>query len=212
MYTVSRIEVKDTRDYLLNIHYAKRMPSISYAFGLFEDDYFIGVITYGTPSSSPLRNGIAGEVNSHRILELNRLCLRENKRNEASILISKSLNLLPKGSIVVSYADTSQNHLGIVYQATNFIYTGLSAKRTDYKIRGLEHMHTQTIIDKFRDSDDRIGDIKKFYGDRFYVEDRPRKHRYIYITGSKTEKKQLLKQLKYKIEQYPKNYKISIDN
>ena len=205
MYTVSRIEVKDTRDYLLNIHYAKRMPSISYAFGLFEDDYFIGVITYGTPSSSPLRNGIAGEVNAHRILELNRLCLKENKKNEASILISKSLNLIPKGSIVVSYADTSQNHLGIVYQATNFIYTGLSAKRTDYKIKGLEHKHTQTIIDKFRDSDDRIGDIKKFYGDRFYEEDRPRKHRYIYITGSKTEKKQLLKQLKYKIEQYPKN-------
>lgn len=114
MYTVSRIEVKDTRDYLLNIHYAKRMPSISYAFGLFEDDYFIGVITYGTPSSSPLRNGIAGEVNAHRILELNRLCLKENKKNEASILISKSLNLIPKGSIVVSYADTSQNHLGIV--------------------------------------------------------------------------------------------------
>ena len=49
------------------------------------------------------------------------------------------------------------------------------------------------------------GDIKKFYGDRFYVEDRPRKYRYIYITGSKTEKKQLLRQLKYKIEQYPKN-------
>lgn len=90
-------------------------------------------------------------------------------------------------------------------QATNFIYTGLSAKRTDYKIKGLEHKHTQTIIDKFRDSDDRIGDIKKFYGNRFYVEDRPRKHRYIYITGSITEKKQLLKQLKYKIEQYPKN-------
>jgi hypothetical protein len=205
MYTVSRIEVKDTRDYLLNIHYAKRMPSISYAFGLFEDDYFIGVITYGTPSSSPLRNGIAGKENAYRILELNRLCLKENKRNEASILISKSLNLLPKGSIVVSFADTSQNHLGIVYQATNFIYTGLSAKRTDYKIKGLEHMHTQTIIDKFRDSDDRVGDMRKFYGDRFYVEDRSRKHRYIYITGSKTEKKQLLKQLKYKIEPYPKN-------
>jgi hypothetical protein len=205
MYTVSRIEVKDTRDYLINIHYAKRMPSISYAFGLFEDDYFIGVITYGTPSSSPLRNGIAGKENAYRILELNRLCLRENKRNEASILISKSLNLLPKGSIVVSFADTSQNHLGIVYQATNFIYTGLSAKRTDYKIKGLEHMHTQTIIDKFRDSDDRVGDMRKFYGDRFYVENRSRKHRYIYITGSKTEKKQLLKQLKYKIEPYPKN-------
>lgn len=212
MYSVSRVNVEDTRDYLLNIHYAKRMPSITYAYGLFDDDFLIGVITYGTPSSSPLRNGIAGKENAHRILELNRLCLRENGKNQASILISKSLLLLPKGSIIVSYADTSQNHLGIVYQATNFIYTGLSAKRTDYKIKGLEHLHTQTIIDKFRDSSNRIQAIKEFYGDKFYVVDRPRKHRYIYITGSKTEKKQLKKQLKYNIEKYPKNEPNSREN
>lgn len=205
MYTVTKIESKHTYDFLLNIHYAKRIPSISYAFGLFDDDYLVGVITYGTPSSSTLRVGIAGEDNAYRVLELNRLCLKDNKRNEASILISKSILLLPHGSIIVSYADSSQNHIGTVYKATNFIYTGLSAKRTDYKIKGLEHLHSQTLIDKFRNCPNRTKAMREYYGDRFYVVDRPRKHRYIYITGSKTMKKKLKAQLRYKIEEYPKN-------
>ena len=36
------------------------------------------------------------------------------------------------------------------------------------------------------------------------VRDRPQKHRYIYFTGSKTEKKILKKALNYKIQPYPK--------
>jgi len=32
---VRKIERKDTLDWLINIHYAKRMPSITYSFGLF---------------------------------------------------------------------------------------------------------------------------------------------------------------------------------
>lgn len=203
---VRQIESKDAYPFLLNIHYAKRIPSISYAYGLFDNEDLIGVVTYGTPPSSALRRGIAGDDNINIILELNRLCLKFNRKNEASYLVGNSIKLLPKGRIIVSYADTSQNHLGIVYQACNFIYTGLSAKRSDYKISGLEHLHSQTILDQFRGQKDRTKSIKEFYGDRFYMIDRPRKHRYVYITGSKTMKKKLLKQLKYPISAYPKWY------
>ena len=34
--------------------------------------------------------------------------------------------------------------------------------------------------------------------------DRPRKHRYFYFLGNKTQKKQMLNNLKYKIMPYPK--------
>ena len=40
------------------------------------------------------------------------------------------------------------NHIGTVYQATNWIYTGLSAKRTDWVIEGIDK-HGQTIADKY---------------------------------------------------------------
>ena len=104
----------------------------------------------------------------------------------------------------MSYADTSQDHVGYVYQATNFIYTGLSAKRTDWKVRGIEHLHSQSIVDEFRGKPNRSKLMREKYGDDFYSVDRPRKHRYIFIVGSKSYRKQVLKNLKYPIVNYPK--------
>ena len=203
-YSVKKIKSKETYDYLLTIHYAKRIPSISYAFGLFKEDELVGVITYGTPSSSPLRNGLAGKEHASKVLELNRLCLKHNLNNEASFLVGGSLKMLPNPSIVVSFADTAQGHKGIVYQACNFIYTGLSAKRTDWKIKGMEHLHGATIADMSRGQRDRVGWMRDKYGDSFYLAPRSRKHRYVFIVGNKYDKALLRKALKYIIEGYPK--------
>lgn len=201
---VISISREDCEPFVIGIHYAKRWPSISYAFGLIDDDKLVGVVTYGTPPSSTLRRGVAGDENSSRILELNRLCLLNNKKNESSFLISKSLKMLPKGMIVISFADTSQGHVGTVYQASNFTYHGLSAKRTDWAVKGRENLHGQTIADEFRGVKNRAQAMRDKYGDDFYLKPRPRKHRYIYITGKK-ERKILYPQIKYKIEHYPKS-------
>jgi hypothetical protein len=205
LYKVKRISYEDTKPYLLDIHYAKRMPSISYAYGLFLDDTLCGVVTYGKPPSAPLRKGIAGEENIQYVLELNRLCLKNNIKNEASILISRSLKQLPK-SIIISFADTEQDHIGYVYQACNFYYCGLSAKRTDWKIKGMEHLHGQTIADKYRGFKNRAEAIRNDYGDKFYLKPRSRKHRYIIFIGNKMDKKEFKKQLRYKVKPYPKKY------
>lgn len=199
---VTRVEAEP---FIIHIHYAHRWPSISYYFGLFVDGELSGVVTYGTPSSAPLRKGIAGESYSGNIIELNRLCLKYNRKNEASFLVGRSLKMLPPDRIVISFADTSMGHVGTVYQAANFLYCGLSAKRTDWRVRGLEHLHGQTIADEFRGVKDRAGAMREKYGDDFYLSPRPRKHRYIFITGSKTFKKQVLKVLRYRPEPYPKN-------
>ena len=190
--------------FIIGIHYAKRWPSISYAFGLYVDNELCGVVTYGTPPSATLKRGIAGDEYKMDVLELNRLCLKYNRKNEASFLVGASLKMLPKNKIIVSFADTQQKHTGIVYQATNFIYCGLSAKRTDWKIKGREHLHGQTIADEFRGQKNRAQAMRDKYGDDFYLAPRPRKHRYIYLNGSKTFKKDVKKKLKYGIEDYPK--------
>ena len=204
MYEVRQIERKDCAEYILDIHYAKRWPSISYAFGLFRQEELCGIVTYGTPPSSTLRAGIAGKECVADVLELNRLCLKDNLKNEASTLVGRSLKLLPKNKIIVSFADTTQGHKGFVYQATNFLYCGLSAKRTDWKIKGKEHLHGQTVADEFRGVPNRAAAMREKYGDDFYLAPRPRKHRYIYIAGSKSYKKRITKLLRYKQEEYPK--------
>lgn len=183
---VRRITYEETKPFLLNIHYARRMPSISYAFGLFIDGLLIGVCTYGVPASRSLCIGIAGEENADNVLELNRLCLlpKFNGQNNSSYLVSHSLKMLPNKTFVVSYADTAWTHVGYIYQATNFLYTGATKERTDiYSSGHSRHYSKEETRRQFRSS----------------------KHRYIYLVGDKRTKRDMKKELKYKvINQYPK--------
>jgi len=205
-YEVKRIERKDCEPFILGIHYARRWPSISFAYGLFIDSELVGIVTYGTPPSAPLRTGLIGAEFAESVLELNRLCLKNNRKNEASYLVGNSLKLLAKerDAAVVSFADTEQSHIGIVYQATNFIYCGLSAKRTDWKIKGKEHLHGQTIADEFRGVKNRSKAMREKYGDDFYLKPRPRKHRYVTFVGNKRFRKKARQALRYAVLPYPK--------
>ena len=164
------------------------MPSISFAYGLYHYDELVGMVSYGTPASPFLCKGICGEEHKHNVIELNRLVLKDNLPNQASFLVSRSLKLLPKPKVVVSYADTAQDHAGIIYQACNFLFTGTTKARTD--IAGKDGRHSRHHL-----------------GDRQNRINRSAKHRYVYFIGSKKDKKTLRNALRYTIEDnYPKLY------
>ena len=181
---VKQITYNDTKPFILGIHYARRMPCIQYAYGLFENNELVGVCTFGQPASPSLCKGVGGEEYRHKVIELNRLVIKPDfhVKNSASFLVAKSLKLLPKGLFVVSYADIGGwGHVGYVYQATNFLYTGMTKRRTDI----------------YSDS----GHSRHHCGDRTKRQIRTEKHRYIYITG---HNKNLLLALKYPVLPYPK--------
>jgi hypothetical protein len=198
-YSVQPIKTKEAHPFILNIHYAKRIPSISFAYGLFDGTDLVGVVCYGTPASSTLCKGICGEKWQKHVIELNRLVLLNNKPNEASRLVGSSLKLLPTPKIVVSFADTAQQHSGIVYQATNFLYTGMSAKFTDPRVKGLEHQHHATYAHGMTNKQV----IEKYGEENVYFVERSRKHRYIIFLGNKKEKKLMRADLRYQILPYP---------
>lgn len=153
--TVKKISYSETKPFILNIHYARRMPCVQYAFGLFDDEKLIGVCTFGQPASPWLCKGLAGEENRHNVLELNRLVIlpEYNGTNCASYLVSHSLKQLPRGTFIVSYADYGGwGHVGYVYQATNFLYTGMTKPRTDKFAGGA---NIQDIMIKTRLEDNR---------------------------------------------------------
>lgn len=198
-YIIKPITYKQAMGIVIKNHYLHRKAPCSFSFGLFDGNDIKGVICYGTPSSASLRSGIAGAINASNVIELTRLWVcDEVPKNGESYLIGNTLKLVDK-EIIVSYAEINQGHLGIVYQATNWLYTGLSAKRTNWTVSGID-LHCQTLADKYTSKE-----IRELYGDRFSLVDRPRKHRYIYLNCPKKRKKQLLKELKYKIEKYPKH-------
>jgi hypothetical protein len=171
--------------WLLEKHYAKRMCPVSYAFGLYANEQLVGVVTYGMPASPNLCMGVCGIDYKDKVLELNRLCLNDGVKNGASFLVSKSLQMLPKPTIVVSYADTAMGHVGYIYQASNFLFTGTTKERTD--MAGEDGKHSRH---SFGNSEIRVN--------------RSAKHRYVYFVGSKAQKTNLLKQLNYEVLPYPK--------
>ena len=200
-YVVKQIEAKSIHWMLLNIHYAKRVPPISFCYGLFLNNQLVGCVCYGKPVSSTLRNHLAGLDEAPNVYELNRLVLINNLKNEASMLVARSLKLLPKNLFIVSFADKEQDHKGIVYQAANFKYFGLSAKRTDWALHSRPELHGQTISDMARGQKSRVNWLKDKFGDDFYLKPRSRKHRYVYVTG---KNKELYAKIKYSEEEYPK--------
>jgi len=185
-YSVKSIDTSQSKEWLLKKHYAKRLCSISFCFGLFTDNVLVGVLTIGKPASPQLCNGICGVKNSKYVYELNRLCINDNlEKNVLSFFVSSSLKLIKENIILVSYADTQMNHNGYIYQATNWIYTGATKERTDIGFEdGTHSRHYNKNIDY---------SIRKF---------RSSKHRYIYFLGRL--KNTFQKELKYKTEPYPK--------
>lgn len=201
-YTIEPISQQQANEIVISNHYLHRRAPCSKAFGLFKNGEMecYGVVMYGVSPSSTLLKGIAGEDEAQNIYELTRLWVSDKvPKNGESFLIGNTLRLLDK-EIIVSFADTGQEHLGIVYQATNFLYTGLSAKFRDPKVVGLEHQHHATYAHGLNKQQL----IEKFGEENVYYIDRSRKHRYIFINAAKNRRKVLMKKLRYEILPYPK--------
>jgi len=155
-------------DVVVKNHYAHRAVPSSWSFGCFNDGELMGVISFGKPASPHLCRGICGEENAGRVYELNRLWLDGKcPKNSESRFISWSIRELSKirpHLILVSYADTGANHNGAIYAATNWIYTGLSDRRSSGdKVVGNKHSrHSRTLEDAV-------------------IVPRTRKHRFVYF-------------------------------
>ena len=184
-YRVREVSLGETKQFILKIHYARRMPPVSHAYGLVHNGELVGIVTYGIPASQHLCRGVCGEDKKDIVIELNRLCLLHNRKNEASMLVSRSLKMLPRPKVVVSYADTAQGHTGFVYQACNFLFTGSTKERTD--IASADGKHSRHHL-----------------GDATQRQKRSSKHRYVYLVGNKNEVRELRACLKYPTEPYPK--------
>tara|TARA_R100001510_G_C7611414_1_gene174821 strand:+ start:248 stop:940 length:693 start_codon:yes stop_codon:yes gene_type:complete len=207
-YSVKSVLNSECREWFLRKHYLKRLPPISYCFGLYDENLsLLGVSSFGRPAAHGVVKGAFGGILMDNFLELNRLIINEGlPKNILSFFLSRSLNLLPKPQAIVSYADTSQGHHGYIYQATNWIYTGLSAKRKDYKLKGVNNLHSQSLLDREgrHMKKGKVAEMRLKYGDDLYTQDRPRKHRYFYFVGNKKEKAHMKENLQYKVEPYPK--------
>lgn len=146
-YCVKSIDTVQCKEWLLYKHYAKRLPSISYSFGLYDTMNILhGVLTFGMPPSSNLAESICGEDFKKIVLELNRLVVNDGlEKNVLSYFVSKCLIMIPKPNIIVSFSDANMSHNGYIYQACNFLYTGESSNTTKLIDKNGKEFHFRNI-------------------------------------------------------------------
>ena len=121
-----------------NWHYSKSYPiGKSVNVGVWEDGCFIGAIQFRNGSNNNM--GSPYGLTHGEFCELSRVAINKHK-TPVSRMLRIALGFLRKQSpglrIVLSYADTTQGHHGGIYQATNWIYSGLTDGDTEYFIDG----------------------------------------------------------------------------
>src|SRR5437764_15390682 len=116
---VRLITAAEAKPWIMKQHYAHRMVGAVHRFGLFEEGGLTGISLYSIPAGVGVADAVCGPDHAGKVLTLSRLVVEASNSNASSFLIANSLKLLPRPSIVISFADQNASHVGYVYQAAN---------------------------------------------------------------------------------------------
>ena len=169
------------RKIIEQFHYLHSLPGgTCLAFGVFFLSRLLGTLTLGIGpfnAYSLVKGAIPEDC-----LTLSRLWLADelpsNSESRVLGIVLRTLRKRTQLKFLVSYADPAQGHVGTIYQATNWVYTGLSESMPLYDIgdgkarhsRSLSHAYGTHSVQHFRD-----------HGIDIKVIPQGAKHRYIYF-------------------------------
>lgn len=206
---VKQVPVKMARSYISTYHYTKTMPdSTKYCFAGYYRDSIAGIIVFGMGSGKNQYTALIPTIKNGEYVELTRLWSPDDMpRNTESKLIMQSIKLLPKEiKLIISFADPSRNHVGTIYQATNFYYCGMSNGGKMLVTEDGTEKHVRLLgIYKMRHKEYanmQNEELMNTLGYK-YVNSSP-KHRYVMLRGTKGEKKEMYKYIQPFICEYPK--------
>lgn len=205
---VRRVPVKEIRRAIVAGHYSGVMPDATQdAFGAYQNEKLVAAVAYGPGGNSKSLSAIIQGIDNTTGRELIRLWVHpEAPKNTASYTVSRSLKLLPREvELVVSFADSGQNHAGYVYQALNFYYLGMSNEGIRYvDSTGTEVTARLANIYRLRNPD-KYGDktMKEIRADLGWTPIKSHaKHRY--ALGLNKGKRSINKQLAKMSQPFPK--------
>ena len=201
--TIAPVTPDDVDEFSHRYHYTDTGGSRLWRWGLWDGPTLHGIVSYNLPTRD-VCEALFGAEHYFRVWHMGRLSLSDvSPTNAESRLIGGSLRAIrrehPDVWGIVTYAATDVGHLGYVYQATNALYTGLAgdpyywtdgrgARRSTYlsghvnAARGASLGWTRT----------RGGG----------------KHRYVYILGFRTQRRQRRELLRFPVLPYPKEEEV----
>ena len=204
-YSVERIPGGMGRDFIREHHYTRGCHNGPMTWGLFSEGRLIGVCAFATPSSEAVRGSIWGMGNKSHVTELHRLViLDETPVNTESWFISRALKGLgeerPEIWGVISFADAMEGHIGVIYQATNALYLGVTGRQVFWRdADGRLHHPRQNGVNISKD----VAQARGWVAER-----REAKHRYLFVIARGSRfRKSLRGKLDNRVLPYPKAHR-----
>jgi hypothetical protein len=114
--------------------------------GVWECERFIGVVLFSRGASQHLLKPFGLEQTEG--CELTRIALSNHRSFVSQIMVIAIAFLRRKNlglRLIVSFADPEQGHHGGIYQATNWVYSGTSAKSTVYIDANNRKWHSRMV-------------------------------------------------------------------
>ena len=142
---ISRVEAKQL---LVRNHYLHSFPGgTKLSFGIFLNVRLLGVLTLGVGPFLGYKI-VKGAV-PEDVVTLTRLWLSDElpHSSESRVIgiILRALKTDTSLKFVLAYSDPAVGHLGIIYQATNWIYTGVSSATPLYDIGDGTMHHSRSL-------------------------------------------------------------------
>src|SRR5208282_4111720 len=134
---------KDVASFIEQTHYSHSVFGITAeeCFKVLKDERVVGAAIFGKPAGMGVLKKYS-EDGKFRTTELRRFVLADEcPRNSESQLLAVMFRALRKKGFqrILSYADPSAGHSGIIYKATGFSYLGCTAKRKHIRWKGKKY-------------------------------------------------------------------------
>jgi hypothetical protein len=145
---ITPISQIDAKQLLVCHHYLHSFPGgTRLSFGVYLDARLLGALTFGV--GPYLGYKLVKDASPDDVVTLTRLWLSDGlpKNSESHVIgiVLRSLRKETSLKFVLAYSDPAAGHLGTIYQATNWLYTGLSSATPLYDIGdGIMH-HSRSL-------------------------------------------------------------------
>ena len=159
--------IEHSRSFVKDNHYTHTFGrGGKYYFNLYLNDELVGVSIWRTPNGR-LTHRLVNEESNSCMLDLTRFVLNNDMpKNSESWFLSRNIKWLKLNTDIkylITYADTYENHKGIIYRATNWIcfgkggdssriYLENNGVKTLKSSRWIQHLKQRGEYDNYKDN------------------------------------------------------------
>ena len=200
--TVADVSTVEAVEFVSRWHYAGCGAGNSINAGLYCGMHLVGVAAFGVPISQDAAASVFGVAHAGHVWDLSRFVLvDEAPRNTESWFLVRALRHLksarPSAWAVTSFADSTEGHIGTIYQATNAMYGGMTGVATQYVD---QDGRLRSDRSNGRRITRRVADQRGWTPIR-----REAKHRYVFLLpDNRTHRRHLTRLLRWTGQPYPK--------